>query len=127
MAISEKCPKNTATVMLAHNRKWIKNNFKDIALLVSYQDVEVHLGTIYKADNWVNSNRTKGISWTNETRNRNIEQSLADKVRWEYKLNDYKNTDDAAQIRSTYKPSDFIVKALLEFPDYSNIIKGEIE
>jgi hypothetical protein len=89
MATSPECPKFTATRMLAHNRKWIKNNFRDIALLISYQDTEVHKGTIYKADNWVNANLSKGMKWDTEERQRNEEQSLADKVRWEYRLHDF--------------------------------------
>ena len=89
MAISPNCPKNTATRMLAHDRKWIKDNLLDIALLVSYQDTEVHLGTIYKADNWVAADYTKGMNWNTDVRVRNVEQSLADKVRWEYKLHDF--------------------------------------
>jgi hypothetical protein len=108
MAISEHCPRNTATRMLAHNRSWIKNNFQDIALLVSYQDTEVHHGTIYKADNWQLANYTKGIKWDTEKRQRNLEQSLADKIRWEYKLKDYLPDDKAKEIRQNYAPRDFI-------------------
>jgi hypothetical protein len=94
MAISENCPKNTATKMLAHNRKWIKTNMTDIALLVSYQDTEVHLGTIYKADNWISANYTKGLKWDTDTRSRNQEQSLADKIRWEYKIKDFNESEN---------------------------------
>lgn len=67
---------------------------KDIALLVSYQDTEVHKGTIYKADNWVAANTSKGMKWDTEQRQRNEEQSLADKVRWEYKLREFIEHDD---------------------------------
>ena len=89
MAISQYCPKNTATKMLAHNRKWIKNNFLDIALLVSYQDTDVHFGTIYKADNWIAASVSKGLKWNTHNRTRNVEQSLADKIRWEFRLRDF--------------------------------------
>lgn len=89
MAISPECPKFTATRMLAHNRKWISKNMTDIALLVSYQDTDVHKGTIYKADNWVAANLSKGMKWDTEDRRRNLEQSLADKVRWEFRLHDF--------------------------------------
>lgn len=88
MAISKECPKNTATRMLAWMRKDIQKRFTDIALLISYQDTEVHLGTIYKADNWVAVADSPGIAWTTENRERNKEQSLAIKTRWEYKLQD---------------------------------------
>ena len=101
MATSPECPKFTATRMLSHNRKWIKQNMKDIALLVSYQDTEVHAGTIYKADNWVASNLSKGMKWDTDQRQRNEEQSLADKIRWEYKLHDFRKTQPEAEETTT--------------------------
>jgi len=90
MAISQACPKNTATRMLAWMRKDIQKRFSDIALLISYQDTEVHLGTIYKADNWLAVADSPGLAWTTENRERNKEQSLSVKTRWEYKLQDFK-------------------------------------
>ena len=89
MAISDQCPRNTATRMLAEMRRHIQKKFPEIALLVSYQDTEVHLGTIYKADNWQAVHESPGVSWTNKTRQRNKEQSLAVKVRWEYRFHDF--------------------------------------
>lgn len=89
MAISDLCPYNTATNMLSFMRKYIKANFKEIALLVSYQDTEVHSGTIYKADNWVAAATSAGLEWNTADRKRNKEQSLAVKVRWEYKLREF--------------------------------------
>jgi hypothetical protein len=93
MAISADCPKNTATHMLRFMRRWIYNNKPDVAMLISYQDTEVHLGTIYKADNWVEASLSSGLAWNTEKRKRNKEQSLAPKIRWEYKLRDYKEVD----------------------------------
>ena len=89
MAISPECPRNTATRMLAHMRKHIAKMFPDIALLISYQDTEVHLGTIYKADNWLNVHESPGLAWNTPDRERNVEQSLAPKIRWEYKLHEF--------------------------------------
>lgn len=89
MAISAECPRNTATRMLAFMRKDIAKRFPDIALLVSYQDTEVHQGTIYKADNWARVHESPGLAWTTKDRQRNQEQSLAVKVRWEFKLHDF--------------------------------------
>ena len=85
MALSADCPKNTATRMISFMTKYIKKAFPEIALLISYQDTEVHTGTIYKAANWIPANRTKFASW-NVSRERNSDQSTADKVRWEYKI-----------------------------------------
>jgi hypothetical protein len=93
MAISDGCPKNTATHMLRFMRRWIMANKPTIAMLISYQDTEVHLGTIYKADNWVEASLSQGLAWTTTTRKRNKEQSLAPKIRWEYKLKDYEEVD----------------------------------
>jgi hypothetical protein len=84
--------------MLRFMRSWIKQNKPTIAMLISYQDTEVHQGTIYKADNWVPASLSEGLSWTTAKRTRNKEQSLAPKVRWEYKLRDY--------IEATETPSD---------------------
>ena len=89
MAISPEAPRNTATRMLAFMRKQIQKTFPDIALLISYQDTEVHFGTIYKADNWIAATLTEGTSWTTDKRSRNNDQSLADKIRWEYRLKDF--------------------------------------
>ena len=66
--------------------KDIKNKMKDIELLISYQDTEVHSGTIYKASNWTAAYTNRGQSWSNKTRQRNEEQTLAAKTRWEYAL-----------------------------------------
>jgi hypothetical protein len=89
LAISPEAPRNTATRMLGYMRKHISILFPDIALLISYQDTEVHLGTIYKADNWSSVHESPGIAWNTESRQRNVEQSLAPKIRWEYRLHDF--------------------------------------
>ena len=94
LAISPEAPKNTATRMLAFMRKNILQTMSDIALLVSYQDTEVHLGTIYKADNWNRVHESPGIAWNTENRKRNVEQSLAPKIRWEYRLRDFQNIEE---------------------------------
>jgi hypothetical protein len=107
MAISPEAPRNTATQMLSFMRKHIKNNMTDIALLVSYQDTEVHFGTIYKADNWIATSVTEGTSWTTDKRIRNKDQTLADKVRWEYKIKDFYTDEvelEAGQELSTLDP-----------------------
>jgi hypothetical protein len=74
--------------MLAKMEKDIRKRFPDIIKLISYQDTEVHQGTIYKAANWVATSKTKaGLSWSDLGRTRNAEQSQASKVRWERELN----------------------------------------
>lgn len=83
-AISPDSPKNTASRMLRIMRKIIKQCFPEIKKLISYQDSEVHRGTIYKADGWTAANRSKANDWTmNGKRNRPKPQNKADKIRWE--------------------------------------------
>lgn len=89
LAISELCPKNTATFFISKMIKDIEKRFKLVTDLISYQDTEVHLGTIYKAANWFIDNRTKFVSWNKGEgggRKRNEDQSKADKIRWKYKI-----------------------------------------
>jgi hypothetical protein len=86
MAIADDAPKNTASRMIGVMRKIIKKEFPHITLLLSYQDTDVHQGTIYKASGWYLASKNKGTSWTNNTRKRNKEQSLSDKIRWEFRL-----------------------------------------
>lgn len=86
LAIAPDAPKNTATRMISIMIKLIRKKFPEIKRLISYQDTDVHTGTIYKASNWINTNVTEGISWTTDKRNRNEEQTMATKIRWEYQL-----------------------------------------
>lgn len=84
MALSEYCPKNTASWMLAKMERDIKRRFPEIIKLISYQDTEAHIGTIYKASNWLLADgKGSNVSWTTIKRERNQEQSIALKVRWE--------------------------------------------
>lgn len=86
MAIAEDAPMNTASRMLGYMRRYINKELPHISILISYQDTEVHKGTIYKASGWLPVNKSKGDSWTRNNRKRNKEQSMSDKVRWEYRL-----------------------------------------
>lgn len=86
LAIAPEAPKNTASRIIALMIKQIKNNHPEIETLISYQDTDAHLGTIYKASNWIAVNVSKaGMTWTNRE-NRKPDQSTAAKIRWEYKL-----------------------------------------
>lgn len=87
LAISPEAPKFTATWILGKMIKRLKIDLPTISRLISYQDTEVHKGTIYKAGNWTKTNQTKFRAW-NKSRKRNISQSTSDKIRWEYFLKD---------------------------------------
>jgi hypothetical protein len=86
MAIHDDAPKNTASRMLRVMRLLIKKERPDTMRLVSYQDTEVHKGTIYKASGWYVGGMKKNIGTGWQTRNRPAMQSAADKIRWELDL-----------------------------------------
>jgi hypothetical protein len=86
MAISDKAPSNSASRMIGIMRRDISKNLPHIKLLVSYQDVDVHQGTIYKASGWKAAAQSNGESWTNKNRTRNKAQSESSKIRWEYRI-----------------------------------------
>ena len=86
LAISPDAPKFTATWIIAKMVKDIKKQFPDVTRLVSYQDTEVHTGTIYKAANWKLDSVSKLQDWSTGKRKRNALQSKSDKIRWIYEL-----------------------------------------
>jgi hypothetical protein len=87
LALSDVCPRNTASVVISSMIKDIKVRFPELIRLVSYQDTEAHLGTIYKASNWIAApTQTSLLDWTTSKRKRSSLQSTANKVRWEYNL-----------------------------------------
>lgn len=82
MAIAPDAPKNTASRMISLMVKSIKKKWPELTKLISYQDTEVHYGTIYKASGWVQETTATLTEWDNEKRNRNKAQSTAPKIRW---------------------------------------------
>lgn len=91
-AISPLAPKNTASWQLSIMVRLIQKRFPAITKLISYQDTEVHKGTIYKAAGWIPEYTSKGHSWSTRSRIRNKEQSLADKIRWAKYISPIKTT-----------------------------------
>jgi hypothetical protein len=85
LAISNLCPKNTATNLISRMVKDIQRRLPAIDRLISYQDKEVHTGTIYKAANWQIAGYTRFVSWS-DSRKRSSDQSTGDKIRWEFLL-----------------------------------------
>jgi|TARA_R100001460_G_scaffold315_1_gene1601 hypothetical protein len=86
MALSNVCPKNTASFTISKMIKEIKIKFEDITRLISYQDKDVHNGTIYKASNWFVASEVPLLEWNTKTRKRNKLQSNSKKIRWEYQI-----------------------------------------
>ena len=52
LAIAPDAPHCSASFMLSKMAKWIKANMPEVSRLISYQDMDVHRGTIYKAAGW---------------------------------------------------------------------------
>jgi len=86
LALSEVCPKNSASRVISIMVKMVRKKFPDIKRLISYQDTTIHSGTIYKASNWKEAKKTGFMSWTTENRKRRPDQSKSSKIRWEKKL-----------------------------------------
>lgn len=95
LAISPDAPKFTATRMLSKMAKDIRSKFKGIYVLVSYQDINVHSGIIYRAGNWTPDHIHAGGTW-NRPNSKNqcgtprtrpdLNQATGPKQRWIYKL-----------------------------------------
>lgn len=58
MAMSDEAPRNMASFFLGAMCRWFREN-TDVPMLISYQDVHVHAGTIYKATNWIPAHVTR--------------------------------------------------------------------
>jgi len=86
LANSPVVPHNGATWFLSRIIKALKKDIPDIQKVISYQDTSVHAGIIYRAGNWVLAHKTKFASWNHATRQRDLDQSKADKIRWEYDI-----------------------------------------
>ena len=66
LAISQDSPKNTASRMIKIMTILIKKQMPEIVKLISYQDTEVHTGTIYKASGWIEiKNKGHKPDWHN--------------------------------------------------------------
>ena len=87
MALGELCPRNTASRFIAVMVRDLKSQFSELELLISYQDEDVHQGTIYKASNWTPVNAPKGgTKWGSNNYSKGKQGRIANKVRWELKL-----------------------------------------
>lgn len=87
LAIAEDAPRNTASRMLAFMVRDIRSKFPSTPKLISYQDPQVHKGTIYKAAGWTCAglHNSGGFSST-KVRYRPPDQAIGDKIRWEFQL-----------------------------------------
>lgn len=63
MAVSPDAPHCTASHMLGQMRRYIAATMPDVSRLISYQDMDVHTGTIYRAAGW-------SAEWVTKARHR---------------------------------------------------------
>lgn len=93
MAIADDAPKNTGSRMLRIMAMLIKRERPDVLGLMSYQDTDVHVGTIYKAAGWtprvMNDSQSKWAMPNRPRANGPAAQSV--KVRWELTLRESPN------------------------------------
>lgn len=82
-AIAEDAPRNTASRMLSVMVRMLKATLPNVNRLISYQDTEVHSGTIYKAAGWKSQGEKKFTSWKNRKDFNRVDQSESPKIRWE--------------------------------------------
>ena len=87
MAICADAPKNTASRMLGWMARELRRTHPAVIRLVSYQDVDAHDGTIYKASGWTQGPRSSFVDWATRSKAPGrVTQSTADKIRWEKQI-----------------------------------------
>jgi len=89
-AIAPDAPKNTASRMLSWMVRDVRRRFPEVVRLISYQDCDVHEGTIYKAAGWKRADGYKGRirGWESgkgggRKRANRTNQAVAVRMRWE--------------------------------------------
>ncbi len=97
MAVAPDAPHCTASWMLSRMRRWFLSNCPERERMISYQDCDVHTGTIYKAAGWTAAyvskarirDRSKPRRGTRRDYRSNSNGSAPDgseKIRWEMTL-----------------------------------------
>lgn len=83
-AISSYAPKNTASRLLAVMVRLLRKKWPEVYRFISYQSVDHHEGTIYKAAGWEATAVSNAMDWSREgDESRAPMQTTSDKVRWE--------------------------------------------
>lgn len=81
-AIAPCAPRYTASRMLAVMARDIRRRRPDVNELISYQLLDTHQGTIYRAAGWEVRHFSKGHEWTGVMRSRPPSQNVGDKQCW---------------------------------------------
>jgi len=82
-AIADDAPANTGSKMLAWMSRELRRRSPDIERLISYQDCEVHSGTIYLAAGWSPVETVTPGKWVNRTAGNRTAGHIPKKIRWE--------------------------------------------
>lgn len=82
-AIAPDAPRNTASRMLAWMTRHIRANHPRIDTVISYQDADVHIGTIYRAAGWTPRKVGGGGAWSNRQRFNRTAVRRPNKIRWQ--------------------------------------------
>jgi hypothetical protein len=100
LAISPDAPHCAASWMLAAMVKWFRQNHPDREKVISYQDEDVHLGTIYAAAGWIKGHYTKARIRNRDTKRptgrlyrtsiNGLSPDKSGKIRWETTLENKK-------------------------------------
>ena len=82
MAIANDAPPNTASRSLRIMRLLIQKKWPHLQRMISYQDCDVHTGTIYLAAGWQRETENLSGNWIRDNRDRRIAQAPGRKLRW---------------------------------------------
>lgn len=97
LAIAPDAPHCTASYMLGGMARWIARNWPEVTMLISYQDEDVHTGTIYRAAGWIPAYRSKprvrdrskprrGTRRSYRSNSNGVVPDSAGKIRWQKPL-----------------------------------------
>ena len=82
MAVADDAPRYTPSRMLRVMGILIRRKWSGLSHVISYQDCEVHSGTIYAAAGWKREAENSSGDWIRENRDRRAAQAPGKKVRW---------------------------------------------
>lgn len=100
MAASPDAPRNTCSRFLMWMVRWFSRNCPEAERCISYQDMQIHKGTIYRAAGWTQTVQTvarvrdrtrprRGTSRAYRSNLNGMEADAVSKLRWEYELRKY--------------------------------------
>lgn len=86
LAVAPDRPRNTCSRMLRIMEMLVKQKRPELVRLISYQDTEVHVGSIYAGAGWIRTMVSEGGEWDRPSRSCLKVQSSVPKQRWEKHL-----------------------------------------